>query len=125
MLLTYQLQISLWERNKHDSDNIMLWVACCTCFFGFLRSGEITVPSLKCYDQSCHLSEGDVLLMTPQLPTAVQVTIKASKTDPFRKGVKVYLGKTESPVAAVSEGKISRPIFPLQKWPQRALSGEC
>ena len=33
---------SFWERDKVD--NIMLWAACCTRFFGFLRSGEVTVP---------------------------------------------------------------------------------
>ena len=32
------------------------------CFFGFLRSGEITVLSLAQYDQEVHLSEGDVRL---------------------------------------------------------------
>ena len=39
-----------WERDKHYHDNIMLWASCCTCFFGFLRSGEVTVPSMKEYD---------------------------------------------------------------------------
>ena len=37
-------------------------------------------------------------------PSIVQVAIKASKTDPFRKGVKVYLGRTDNnlcPVATV------------------------
>ena len=29
------------ERERLKFDNIMLWAACCTCFFGFLRSGEI------------------------------------------------------------------------------------
>lgn len=38
-----------WEREPHNPDSIMLWEACCTCFFGFLRSGEITVPSLREY----------------------------------------------------------------------------
>ena len=31
-------------------NNIMLWVACCACFFSFLRSDEITIPSPKDYD---------------------------------------------------------------------------
>ena len=38
-------------------------------------------------------------------PTLVQVRIKASKTDPFRKGVVVYLGRTDNdlcPVGAVA-----------------------
>ena len=82
----------------------MLWAACCTCFFGFLRSGEITIPSVKDYDPGAHLSYGDVTLDSNTTPSIVQVVIKASKTDPFRKGVKVYLGRTDNnlcPVAAV------------------------
>ena len=80
----------------------MLWVACCMCFFGFLHSGEVTVPSAREYDPGGHLSEGDV---TPDDVSLVQVRIKASKTDPFRKGVVVYLGRADNdlyPVGAVA-----------------------
>ena len=72
----------------------MLWAACCTCFFGFLRSGEITVPSAGEYDPGAHLSYGDVTLDSRESPTMAQVNIKASKTDPFRKGVSIYIGRT-------------------------------
>ena len=96
---------SFWEADKCNRDNVMLWAACCTCFFGFLRSGEITVPSLKLYDPGYHLSGGDVRLDRVSQPTRVYVTIKASKTDPFRKGVTICLGRTDNdlcPVAAMS-----------------------
>ena len=75
------------------------------CFFSFLRSGEVTVPSKKEYDPGGQLSEGDVTLDNVSVPTLVQVRIKASKTDPFRKGVVVYLGRTDNdlcPVGAVA-----------------------
>ena len=74
-------------------------------FFGFLRAGEITVPSLKEYDPDGHLSVGDVALDSQTDPMVVRVHIKESKIDPFRKGVYVYLGRTENelcPVAAIS-----------------------
>ena len=83
----------------------MLWAACCTCFFGFLRSGEITVPSAGEYDPGAHLSYGDVTLDSRESPTMAQVNIKASKTDPFRKGVSIYIGRTNNglcPVAALA-----------------------
>lgn len=94
-----------WEERAFDCDHIMLWAACCMCFFGFLRSGEVTVESLKAYDPGCHLSVGDVALDSLTDPKVVQVRIKASKTDPFRKGVTIFLGRTGDelcPVAAVT-----------------------
>ena len=83
----------------------MLWAACCTCFFGFLRSGEVTVSSVSDYDPEAHLSEGDVALDRLSNQSVVRVHIKASKTDPFRKGVFLFLGTSGNdlcPVAAVS-----------------------
>ena len=65
----------------------MLWAACCTAFFGFLRVGEITAPNLDEYDSSVHLSLKDVALDSRTAPTIIWLTIKQSKTDPFRKGV--------------------------------------
>ena len=41
------------------------------CYFGFLRSGEVTVPSLKEYDGGAHLSEGDVSLDSVKSPKMV------------------------------------------------------
>ena len=41
---------SVWSGNSSGFDSVMLWTAGCMCYFGFLRSGEVTVPSLKEYD---------------------------------------------------------------------------
>ena len=43
-----------------------------------------------------------MLLQTPDAPAVVQVRIKASKTDPFRKGVTVYLGRTDNDLCPVN-----------------------
>ena len=32
---------STWEREGISTDRIMLWATFTTCFFGFMRSGEI------------------------------------------------------------------------------------
>ena len=82
----------------------MLWAAACMCFFGFLRCGEIVVPSDSTFNGTSHLAAGDVRVDNTSNPQYVQVNIKASKTDPFRQGVFVYLGRTKvdaCPVAAV------------------------
>ena len=46
---------------KHPSyNNTMMWAACCTAFFGFLRSSEFTVQSQEHYDSTVHLTPADV-----------------------------------------------------------------
>ena len=73
-------------------------------FFGFLRSGEVVVPSDSGFDTSTHLAHGDVRVDNVRHPSFLEVRIKASKTDPFRQGVSIYLGVTGGevcPVAAI------------------------
>ena len=73
----------LWEARGGDFNTVMLWGVACTCFFGFLRSGEATLPLAL----AAHLSISDVLVDSRSAPSKVLVRIKASKTDPFRLGV--------------------------------------
>ncbi len=61
----------------------------------------MTAPSDRTFDPSCHLSVQDIPVDNPE---NTRVTIKQSKTDPFRKGIDLYLGKTAAdlcPVRAV------------------------
>lgn len=97
----------------------MLWAACTMCFFGFLRSGEIVAPTAHTFDPSYHLTLEDITIDSPAAPQLVRVHIKGSKTDPFRKGVHIFLGRTKDqlcPVAALLayvaiRGKASGPLF--------------
>lgn len=101
----------LWSSRAKDPDTIMLWAAASLCFFGFFRSGEITVPSVKAFDPKVHLSWGDVAVDNNTSPSALQVTLKRSKCDQFSQGVKVYVGSTKNdicPVAAVLAYMASR-----------------
>ena len=82
---------SLWKPHATQYKFIMLWAVCCTCFFGFFRSGEITT-STSHYDPSIHLSIQDIALDSHHHPSLVQFNLKSSKTDPFRKGVQVVIG---------------------------------
>ena len=94
--------------------NTITWAACCLAFFDFLRVSEFTVPTQEQYDQSCHLSLGDISLDNRDNPCLLRVHIKQSKTDPFRKGIEIYLGaKNDS-------------ICPLKGiLPYLALRGKC
>ena len=86
----------IWEAESERSTAVMLWAVACMCFFGFLRSGKIVVPSDREYDPSVRLSYGDVRVDSTVQPQFLEVLLKASKTDPFWKGVMVYLGRTYS-----------------------------
>lgn len=80
----------------------MLWAAFLTCFFGFLRSGEITVPSESAYDPTVHLSLSDIALDSPTDTKIIQMHLKCSKTDPFRQGVSIHIGITGQALCPVS-----------------------
>ena len=64
--------------------------------------------NLMCFD--------DIRVDNRSSPTFIQVQIKASKMDPFRHGVTIYIGATSGPlcpVAAVLRGNAAGPLF---KW---------
>ena len=67
-----------------------------------MRAGEITVLSDKGYDPEAHLSFPDIAIDNPANPSTIQVRIKASKTDPFRKGVDIYVGRTNNDLCPIS-----------------------
>lgn len=69
-----------------------------------MRAGAFTVPHLREFDPAASLCLGDVALDDRQNPSMLRVILKQSKTDPFRKGVSIYLGRTHvdlCPVLAV------------------------
>ena len=80
----------------------MLWAACCLGFFGFLRAGEFTVPSLAQFDPSVDLTPSDVAVDFHASQSLLRLRLKQSKTDPFRKGVDVHVGKTAAEVCPVT-----------------------
>ena len=80
----------------------MMWAACCLAFFGFLRSSEFTIPTQSGYDPEVHLSPNDVAVDNRAKPRLLKVTIKQSKTDPFRQGVILCFG--ENGLTALSSG---------------------
>ena len=108
-----------WEKGPINADKSMLWAAAVTCFFGFLRAGEICVPSDNLFDPGAHLTLADVAVDQKANPSTICLRIKASKTDPFRQGCEVFMGKTGDelcPVAAILayllvRGAVKGPLF--------------
>ena len=97
-----------------DKDFIMLWAACCLGFFGFMRAGEFTVTQVSKFDPPASLCLGNVTVDDHQVPSLVRVQLKQSKTDPFRRGVSIYLGRTHldlCPVVAILAYVAVRPVY--------------
>ena len=85
-------------RESHDREASMLQAACCLGFFGFLRAAEFTVPSWEKFEPGAHLTISDVAVDSHNDPSMLRIHIKHSKTDPFRKGVHIYLGRSHSDI---------------------------
>ena len=108
----------VWSRMPDRHNAAMLWAAATLCFFGFLRMGEAVVPAAG-YDPAVHLSYTDAHVNDRSSPEWMGVRIKASKTDPFRRGITIYIGATGEdlcPVAAllgymVLRGNREGPMF--------------
>ena len=81
-------------------NNRLLWAACCTAFFGFMRSGEFTVPSSSLYNPDHHLSMRDVAIDNHCCPSLVAVTLRVSKTSQFSP-VTIFLKRTQADLCPV------------------------
>lgn len=68
----------------------------------FLQIREMTIPSVSVFNQRDHLCISDVAVNDRQNTSLLKVSIKQSKTDPFWKGVALFLGKTSSDLCAVA-----------------------
>ena len=64
--------------NFERYDDVLFWAACCTGFFGFLRSGEFTT-STSTFDPRIHLAVDDVLVDGRTNPKVVFLKINVRK----------------------------------------------
>ena len=83
---------AVWQSEPKLWDAKMLWAASCLSFFGFLQLGEVVMPAEKEFDPQSHLCFDDIRVDNRSSPSLIQVTIKASKTDPFWQGNSPHRG---------------------------------
>ena len=83
-------------RSVGSRDGAMLKAAALTAFFGMLRSAEFCCPQHTRFDPAAHLLFSDVTFSIDQ--RIAYINIKASKTDPFRKGTVVRVCSNNSPL---------------------------
>ena len=87
---TLQRIWKVWNRDPGNPDLIMLWAAHTTCFFGFVRSGQIVVPSAKEFKPGVHLSFGDVTLDNPEDPQYYKSILKHLRRTRSGKGSQFF-----------------------------------
>ena len=107
MLQLQQIWSAATGSDKYQAT--LLWAACCMGYFGFMRAGEFL--STNIHDSST-IQTSDVAVDSHSAPSMVRVFLRKSKTDPFGKGVYIYLGRTNSrlcPVSAVLQFLAIRP----------------
>ena len=80
------------------------------------------MPSLSAYCSKSHLTMNDVSVDRAGRPGIMHLTLKASKTDTFRKEVTISLGRTEATVSGGgpaglpgSAGQSGRTVVPAQR----------
>ena len=81
-----------WLPRSADPDIKMLWAAMTICFFGFFRSGEITVPSINSFNPSVHLAWGDVSLDNAMAPTMLRIHLKNPRRTSYKRELIYSLG---------------------------------
>ena len=87
---------------EREYEKSLWWAVALTAFFGFCRSGEITVLQGRAYDPQVHLSLRDVAVDSSHHPRVISLLLRCSKTDQERRGVKVILGRTNADLCPVS-----------------------
>ena len=54
------------------------------------------MPSHNTFDPQCHLTPSNIAVDKYEDPSYMSVQIKQSKTDPFRRGITLYIGRNKS-----------------------------
>ncbi|XP_006821479.1 uncharacterized protein LOC102808192 [Saccoglossus kowalevskii] len=80
-------------------DQLMMWSAFTIAFFGFLRVSEFTAQSPTNFNEPTTMVRSDIHF--DQSLNSLNITIKSSKTDPFRRGQNIIVAASGSSVCAV------------------------
>ena len=93
-----QYHLKLKPFHSQEVNPSMLWAAFTLAFFGFPCSMEFTCNG-KLIDPRTHLTRVDVIF-EPKIfnPNVLKITIKKSKSDPFRETAKLTIAKSYSNV---------------------------
>ena len=92
---------SLLSNSADNYYNSMIWAACCTAYFGLLRVSKFNASSCNHSSSLTDLLMSDIAIDSHVAPQVISITLKQSKTDQYRQGTHIYLGRTSHPVCPV------------------------
>ena len=92
---------SLLSNSANNYSNLMIWAAYCTAYFGLLRVSEFTVSSHNHSNSFTDLLLSDITIDSHVAPQVIRITLRQLKTDQYRQGTHIYLGRTSHPVCPV------------------------
>ena len=122
----------MWADTGAEHDTRLVWTASCLCFFVFFRAGEMTVNGP--YHPSVHLSFSDLGVDDSRRPSFIKIFMKQSKTDPFRKGVALFVGASGTDLCPVASRASRLPLHERfhpwaavhpQEWPSFISGPVC
>ena len=117
--LLKEIKSHLWQATDlRELDKLALWAALTLAFHAFLRASEFTSPTTTAYSPNQHLLKRDIHLTH----NCLVITVKASKSDPFRASCTLPVaatGTSTCPVRAMrgflngSRHMLWKPLFTL------------
>ena len=95
-----QIYSKLQPFHTHAVDSSLLWVTCTLAFFGFLWSSKFAYNGK--FNLHSHISKTDISFK-PNIfsPKFLEITIKKSRTDPFRETAKLTIARSNSNICAI------------------------
>ena len=117
--LTIQILYKIWAYLLTmiipSYSNIMLWAMCRLAFLAF--SGSANSPYIPGQNLYGPTLLQDVLIDSRDTPRMLRVTIKQSKTNPFKKGVQLYIGAMDRRIYPVNAMLAHLGVRKGQAWP--------
>ena len=102
--ITFQIMERIHSLLTNHADNyynLMIWVTYCTAYFGLLRVSKFTASSPKHSNSFTDLLLSDIVIDSHVASQVIIITLKQSKTDQYRQGTHIYLGRTDHQVCPV------------------------
>ena len=96
---------------SYNVDHELPWAAFTLAFFGFLRASEVTCDSSS-FAPTAHICLRDItFILNTESPNHMLVSTTQFKTNPFRKGCTLTIGRSTNSICSVMATRDYTPQF--------------